>query len=122
MHWIKTKKGHSAGEYKSSLKHGVSNKFRTSWLQENDRHLWLEDYGMDVDSVYKAGCKWRESVFNCHCDDISSRPTSRVSSTEPRSSSRSNSIKSSSSSSRLLPARSPHKAQYRAWHGTAALY
>eukprot|EP00983_Pelagomonas_calceolata_P092443 1157664-Pelagomonas_calceolata.AAC.5 len=26
-----------------------------SWLQENDRHLWLEDHGMDVYGVYKAG-------------------------------------------------------------------
>eukprot|EP00983_Pelagomonas_calceolata_P086481 1156769-Pelagomonas_calceolata.AAC.5 len=62
----KTKRGHSAGEYKYSLKHGVSNKFQTSWLQEDDRHLWLEDYGMDVDGVYKAGCELCESVFNCH--------------------------------------------------------
>eukprot|EP00983_Pelagomonas_calceolata_P050574 1142036-Pelagomonas_calceolata.AAC.1 len=56
----KTKKGHSAGEYKSSLKHSVSNKFQAGWLQEDDRHLWLEDYGMDVDVSSRnpqAGCQ-----------------------------------------------------------------
>eukprot|EP00983_Pelagomonas_calceolata_P032573 1021261-Pelagomonas_calceolata.AAC.1 len=34
---MKTKKGHSAGEYKNSLKHGVSNQFQASWLEENGR-------------------------------------------------------------------------------------
>eukprot|EP00983_Pelagomonas_calceolata_P119796 1160640-Pelagomonas_calceolata.AAC.6 len=53
----KTKKGHSAGACKSSLKHGVSNKLQASWLQENDRQLRLEDHGMDADGVSKAGCK-----------------------------------------------------------------
>eukprot|EP00983_Pelagomonas_calceolata_P046462 1140189-Pelagomonas_calceolata.AAC.3 len=43
--------------------HGVSNKFQASWLQENERHLWLEDHGKDVDGVYKAGCKWCGTVF-----------------------------------------------------------
>eukprot|EP00983_Pelagomonas_calceolata_P029607 927563-Pelagomonas_calceolata.AAC.7 len=40
----------------SSLRHVVSNKFQASWLQENDRHLWLEDYGMDADGP-RAGCQ-----------------------------------------------------------------
>ena len=62
----KVKKGHSAGEYKNELKHGVSNQFQTSWLKENDRHLWLEEHGLDVDGVYKAGCKWCGNKFNCH--------------------------------------------------------
>eukprot|EP00983_Pelagomonas_calceolata_P055778 1144287-Pelagomonas_calceolata.AAC.1 len=53
-------------ECKSSLKHGVSNKFQACWLQKYDRHLWLEDHGMDLDGVLKAGCKWCGNVFNCH--------------------------------------------------------
>eukprot|EP00983_Pelagomonas_calceolata_P126039 1161265-Pelagomonas_calceolata.AAC.9 len=50
------KKGHSAGENKLASKQSVSNKSQASWLQENDRHLWLEDHGMDADGVRKAGC------------------------------------------------------------------
>ena len=71
----KVKKGHSAGEYKTGLKHGVSNKFQASWLQENERHLWLESYGKDVDGVFKAGCKWCGTVFNCHLGIIKGHET-----------------------------------------------
>ena len=66
----KVKKGHSAGEYRTGLKHGVSNQFQDRWLQENERHLWLEYHGMDVQGVYKAKCKWCETVFNCHIGTI----------------------------------------------------
>mmetsp|Transcript_7064 Transcript_7064/g.16951 ORF Transcript_7064/g.16951 Transcript_7064/m.16951 type:complete len:88 (-) Transcript_7064:348-611(-) len=67
------KKGHSAGEYKNSLEHGVSNQFQASWLEENERHLWLEEHGKDVDGVFKAGCKWCGTVFNCHIGTSDSR-------------------------------------------------
>eukprot|EP00983_Pelagomonas_calceolata_P084446 1156361-Pelagomonas_calceolata.AAC.7 len=60
---MKTKKGHSAGEFKSSLKHGVSNKFQASWLKEDEGHLWLEDHGKNVngvsDSSSNSGCSKR---------------------------------------------------------------
>ena len=52
------------------MKHGVSNQFQDRWLQENERHLWLEYHGMDVQGVYKAKCKWCETVFNCHIGTI----------------------------------------------------
>eukprot|EP00983_Pelagomonas_calceolata_P100594 1158588-Pelagomonas_calceolata.AAC.3 len=51
----KTKKGYSAGEYKNSLEHGVSNQFQASWLEEHERHLWLEEHGKDVDGVLRQG-------------------------------------------------------------------
>eukprot|EP00983_Pelagomonas_calceolata_P082767 1156014-Pelagomonas_calceolata.AAC.2 len=56
----RAKRHHSAGGHKLALKHGVSNKSQAlagcrRWLQENDRNLWLEDHGMNVVGVYKAG-------------------------------------------------------------------
>eukprot|EP00983_Pelagomonas_calceolata_P132386 1161864-Pelagomonas_calceolata.AAC.7 len=66
----RTKKGHSAGEYRSSLQHGVRNKFQASWLQEEERHWWLEDYGMDVDGTevdeFKAGTSSACSCTRCY--------------------------------------------------------
>eukprot|EP00983_Pelagomonas_calceolata_P079587 1154750-Pelagomonas_calceolata.AAC.3 len=62
----RTKKPHSVGEYKPSLKQGVSNKFQASWLQENERHLWLEDCGMDADGVFKAGIISACSCTRCY--------------------------------------------------------
>eukprot|EP00983_Pelagomonas_calceolata_P039781 1137333-Pelagomonas_calceolata.AAC.21 len=72
----RTKKDHSAGECKSPLKHGVSNKFQASWLQENQRHLWLEDYGMDIDDVFKAGISSACSCTICYtsCSAVAKPP------------------------------------------------